>query len=741
MKTSRWPTIALAAAALLAALPAHATPTPSRNKSTYVLLALDSLQMKEFFFSNLGHVGVNNAGGTMYWGRESYFSDGAQTVADTVRRAGEKSSLYDLFTNTFMSPLANITIRHDGPTTWAPMPLIQPLPPVPSCNPGGQSVAVDKGGSATLPPGTYTTVRVLNGATLELTGGTYCFADVKLGRKAKIVVDAPVDVTIMKNYRSSPGSRLAPAADSGVGATDIGIGIAGPVVKFGHKAKVYAILYAPNAKLRFGRGGNFTGQFVARELRSDFGDTFTLQACGNGVVDPGEQCDEGPEGGPCCTATCDFRPPGTPCPDGDVCNGNETCSAFGQCVPGTQLICNDHNVCTEDSCLPASGCSYVNRPNGTSCSDGAFCNGAEICVGGGCTDQPDPTCDDGDPCTQNLCDESAGACLNPPVSQPIPGECDCPNGDSDCDNNNLCDGIETCTPSRQACIAGTPLVCSTSDQCLDPFCDPATGCQVQPKPEGTPCNDGDACSVDDQCTGGVCGGSVKGCDDGNPCTDDTCDSQTGGCANTPIPGCGEDTFCSLTQGAYGAANGIANGGQGWITNNPSVLPESIGAPGTGSSVTVGTQAGLIAFMPTGGTGGPITYGDVVIDDPGDVPDPSGTGSGGAGAGVLAGQTLALKLSVSLSNLGAKPTGFGSYQLPASLCTCDGADRVGPYAISQCVLDNALTVNDLIALADQALRGAPLNLIDPCLTYSDITAALDALNKGFDECRTVCSCTP
>jgi hypothetical protein len=31
--------------------------------------------------------------------------------------------------------------------------------------------------------------------------------------------------------------------------------------------------------------------------------------------------------------------------------------------------------------------------------------------------------------------------------------------------------------------------------------------------------------------------------------------------------------------------------------------------------------------------------------------------------------------------------------------------------------------------------------DPCLTYSDINSALDALNNGFDECRTVCACTP
>ncbi len=37
-------------------------------------------------------------------------------------------------------------------------------------------------------------------------------------------------------------------------------------------------------------------------------------ACGDGVVDPGEQCDRGPDvADDCCTATCDFASSGTSC--------------------------------------------------------------------------------------------------------------------------------------------------------------------------------------------------------------------------------------------------------------------------------------------------------------------------------------------------------------------------------------------------------------------------------------------
>ena len=721
---------------------AGATPMPSRNASTYVLLGIDTLNMKEFVFTNVGNVGVNNAGGTMAWGRSSHFADNTEVVTDILQRAGQHSSMYDLFANTVVSPLAQAgaTVRDAGPVPWNPRPLISPLPPTPTCTPGSNGVVVPKNGSQTLQPGNYGKVVVPNGATLDLTGGTYCFSSVKTGRKATITVDAPSNITVLGKFLTNTGTKLLPG--SGVGASDILIGVAGPLVKLSHKNHISGVFYVPNGQLRFGHSGFYTGQFVARVLRSDFGDTFTLEDCGNGIVDSGEQCDEGPNGGPCCTETCDFRPAGTPCPDGNLCNGDETCSAFGQCVAGTPLDCNTNNPCTVGSCIPATGCHSDNEPNGTSCSDGVFCNGAEICSNGTCTHQPAPDCNDNNPCTIDSCSPVNDACKNTPVDHPVAG-CECPNGDRDCDNNNVCDGKETCDSSHTFCHPGTPLVCTTTNQCLDATCDQVTGCGTTPKPSGTTCDDGDACTKNDVCTGSACGGLALGCDDGNPCTADACDSQSG-CSNNPIPGCGTGaTLCTLTQGAYGAGNGAANGPGGWITNNlngpgPYVLPASIGATGTGQSVTVNTQAGLIAFMPTNGAPGALdpANGDVVINTASDVPSESGDG-----AGTLAGQTLAMTLNVALSGLGANPPGLGSFVLPSSFCTCVGSGAPSaPFTISQCVLDNAPTVNDLLSLANHLLAGQSPSTIAPC-TYSDIDSALDALNKGFDGCRTICSCTP
>jgi hypothetical protein len=141
--------------------------------------------------------------------------------------------------------------------------------------------------------------------------------------------------------------------------------------------------------------------------------------------------------------------------------------------------------------------------NGTPCSDGHFCNGDEICVGGTCTDQPDPDCDDAKACTDDSCDSAAGACLNDFITGCQP----CPGGDSDCDDHTVCDGTETCVGGK--CKSGTPLDCTVTEPCKFGTCDSTSGCQVGSLPDGTPCNDGTVCTTPDSCTDGDCGGTRR----------------------------------------------------------------------------------------------------------------------------------------------------------------------------------------------------------------------------------------
>jgi DNA-binding beta-propeller fold protein YncE len=81
---------------------------------------------------------------------------------------------------------------------------------------------------------------------------------------------------------------------------------------------------------------------------------------------------------------------------------------------------------------------------------------------------------------------------------------------------------------------GPGAICSLGDagpQCNQAVCVAAVGCTIQPKPDGTGCEDGNACTIEDACSGGTCVGASLSCDDGQACTDDTC-NPSGGCMHT-----------------------------------------------------------------------------------------------------------------------------------------------------------------------------------------------------------------
>jgi hypothetical protein len=75
--------------------------------------------------------------------------------------------------------------------------------------------------------------------------------------------------------------------------------------------------------------------------------------CGDGVVDPGEDCD----GSPCCALDCGFEPPGAACSDADLCTAADACDGAGSCVPGAPVACDDGNPCTAEACDALFGCT------------------------------------------------------------------------------------------------------------------------------------------------------------------------------------------------------------------------------------------------------------------------------------------------------------------------------------------------------------------------------------------------
>jgi cysteine-rich repeat protein len=88
-------------------------------------------------------------------------------------------------------------------------------------------------------------------------------------------------------------------------------------------------------------------------------------ACGNGLTEGGEQCDDGNlVAGDCCDATCQFEAAATACDDGDACTEGDVCDGAGACAGPSPADCDDGNPCSTDSCVSPTGCVNDDAPIG-----------------------------------------------------------------------------------------------------------------------------------------------------------------------------------------------------------------------------------------------------------------------------------------------------------------------------------------------------------------------------------------
>ncbi|MCO4760837.1 MAG: hypothetical protein KC502_04995 [Myxococcales bacterium] len=274
-----------------------------------------------------------------------------------------------------------------------------------------------------------------------------------------------------------------------------------------------------------------------------------LVVCNDGKACTKDSCDK--QKG-CVTAALT----GTTCDDGSACTEKDVCTA-GVCKGGAAKSCDDSNACTKDSCDPKSGCSSVALPNAVSCSDGDPCTSGDACAGGKCAVGPKKTCDDGNVCTIDACDDKSGKCSTSPAKKGAP-----------CDDGNLCTA-SGCDSGK--CVATSTKACTDSNKCTaDGKCDPKTGaCSVG---QTKACDDGDKCTLDlcDPASGGCVASPIAGCsgpclsntdcDDGNPCTLGTCDIKTGDCSHklsAERKVCGEGLVCGAKATCVAVSKGWA----------------------------------------------------------------------------------------------------------------------------------------------------------------------------------------
>lgn len=238
-------------------------------------------------------------------------------------------------------------------------------------------------------------------------------------------------------------------------------------------------------------------------------------------------------------------PVGAGCDDGDPCTSADACGVTGGCQ-GEPVECEDDtNPCIAGTCNAQTGeCEAVPLEEGAACDDGNGCTEGDTCLGTVCVATPkDCTHLDSD-CSSGYCSPAAGAC-----------QVDAQPDGIACNDDNLCTLFDSCTEGD--CV-GESIDCSAlEDSCNTGKCDPSTAaCFKSPKPGNGACNDLDPCTVLDQCDEGTCSGSAVDCSHlEGACIQAACNPNSGLCVTSLRPDgtpCDDGNACTI-DGACSAA--------------------------------------------------------------------------------------------------------------------------------------------------------------------------------------------
>jgi hypothetical protein len=314
--------------------------------------------------------------------------------------------------------------------------------------------------------------------------------------------------------------------------------------------------------------------------------------------------------------TCGPRPDGDACSDGAYCNGGDTCQAGGCTVhagdPCAANVGDADGDCTE-SCNEAADACTAADPNGSSCTDGAYCNGSDTCSGGNCSAHS------GDPCAANVgdadadcsesCDEATDAC-----TAADPNGSSCTDG-AYCNGSDTCSAGSCSAHSGDPCAAN---VGDADGDCSESCDEAADACTAQ-DPDGSACSDDVFCNGADSCATGACGdhagdpcaGNVG---DADADCSESCDELADACSLADPGGsacddgvscngadaCDAAGSCTLHDDECGGEGGGGEGGAGGDGGGAGGTAGSGGAGGTAAGGAGGSSAG---GSDSGGVGG------------------------------------------------------------------------------------------------------------------------------------------
>ncbi|MBX3023936.1 hypothetical protein KF840_03405 [bacterium] len=337
--------------------------------------------------------------------------------------------------------------------------------------------------------------------------------------------------------------------------------------------------------------------------------------CGNGVVNAGEQCDDGNTlNGDCCSASCQYESSAVVCRAAvGACDVAETCTGSSATCPadgkssavcrGAAGVCDVAESCdgVSDTC-PGDGfaSSGVCRPVADVCDLAESCDGSgpncpadQFASGGECRAAAG-VCD-----VAESCDGASAACPAD-AFQPATVECRAASPGEACDLAEFCSGSDAACPADGFVAMGTPCraaidQCDVAESCTGS----SAACPGDLKQvDGTGCDDDDTCTQTDTCQGGSCvGADPLDCDDGDGCTADSCDPLAG-CVNDEAPASG----CLTAQKAIVLIKNASDDGKDkllwkWIKGAALAqmdLADPTGSAGYALCVYAGTTSALVA---------------------------------------------------------------------------------------------------------------------------------------------------
>ena len=259
----------------------------------------------------------------------------------------------------------------------------------------------------------------------------------------------------------------------------------------------------------------------------------------------------------------------------EECPTGWSCKQVGADGPDIQYICVSQHA---NLCRPCTSGSDCKSPGGAEdvCVDyaveGSFCGGA-------CTTGDD--CPWGFSCVTTLTVDgiSTQQCVADAGSCPCTGKsaalalwtpCEVTNEWGACGGKRVCgaEGLGDCdaaTATQESCngldddcdgdidepVLDPPAsLCDDGNPCTVDTCNGAAGCAHETLTKGE-CIDGDSCTVGDHCDAGICVGSPVDCNDNNPCTDDSCDGF-GGCSFADnVADCDDEDPCTVADECNG----------------------------------------------------------------------------------------------------------------------------------------------------------------------------------------------